>query len=228
MATLRVQTSFNQGFGTELTNILLTGVVAGDLLTLCLRERDGSAEPTVSDNVNGSWGASDITDADPSGNGRASIFSFVNAAGGDTTISVVYGVNRVFQGNAAAWTPAGGTTFSVDQTGSNSPATTMNHAAASITAGAGVIIAAAAHSANSGGETIGDGFTALTMVAGEREYHRYKLTSGETVDADYTTVNTISSNQIITSYLETSAGGVVGPLLAGHLTGRGILGGRLA
>lgn len=223
MATLRVQVSYNQGFGTELTNILLTGVVAGDLLTLCLRERDGSAEPTVSDNVNGSWGASDITDADPSGNGRVSIFSFVNAAGGDTTISVVYGVNRVFQGNAAAWAPAGGTTFSVDQTNSNSTASTTSHNAGAITAGAGVIIAAGTHSANSGGETIGDSFTALTMAAGEREYHRYKLTSGETVDADYTTTNSISTNQVICSFLESGSAASYSGRGIGRGIGRGVM-----
>ena len=45
------------------------------------------------------------------------------------------------------------------------------------------------------------------MTAGEREYHRYKLTAGESVDADYTTTNAIDADHVVASFLESGGGG---------------------
>ena len=220
MATLHQEVNFNTAFSTGLTCIL-SSVAAGDALVLCLRERDGSAEPSVSDDVNGTWGASDVTDASPSGTGRASIFSYLNSSSGAITVTISYGASgRVFQGVAAAFSPGAGATFSVDQTSSNSITGSTGHNAGSLTAGAGFVIAAAAHSANSGGETEGaNGFTAFSMAAGEREYHRYLLTSGSTLSAPYATVNSINSNQVMCSYLEAGGGT---DAYSGRGIGRGI------
>jgi len=204
MTTLNTQNSYNQSFGTS-TTCQLTGVATGDTLVLCLRERDGSAAPTVSDDINGSWGTALVTVADGT-RGRASIFRFINAASGNPIITIDYsGINRVFQGIAAAFTPTGAITDG--NTSTNTTTTTTAQNAGSVTASAGFMVACGAHASNDGGSTAGDSFTAFTMTAGEREYHRYKLTSGETVDADYTTTNSVSANHSLAAFTEASGGG---------------------
>lgn len=207
MSTLNTQQPYDQGFGTSQT-CTLTGVQAGDSLVLCLRERDQSAEPTVSDSINGSWGASVVT-RNATAN-RVSIFRFHNSGAGNPIITVSYGASsRVFQGVGAAITPAPGASITDGLTSGagTSPAGT-GHSAGNVVAGAGFVIAASGHGGDSGGETIGDGMTAFTMTAGEREYHRYKLTSGETLDSDYTTVNSIDADHVIAAFTEVTSGDV--------------------
>jgi hypothetical protein len=199
--TLRVQNSYNQAFGLTAT-VQLTGVGAGDTLVVCLRERDQSADPTVSDDVNGAWSTAVVSRNTTTA--RVSLFAFHNSGAGNPTITLTYGANKVFQGIAAAFNSTGA--MSTGSTNNNGM-TSTSHNAGNVTAGLGVMVACSGHSADSGGETIGDGFTAFTMTAGEREYHRYKITTGETVDADYTTVNSVSADHVLAGFTDAGGGG---------------------
>jgi hypothetical protein len=70
-----------------------SNVTAGSLLVCGLRYATGGQTVSVSDNVNGSWGARKAVMIQTNdGNGTTEVWIFENAAAGATTVTVSYGV----------------------------------------------------------------------------------------------------------------------------------------
>lgn len=209
MATLRVEGNDTEASADDALQIALTGVQAGDLLVVFVRERDGTSlgATPITDTVNGTTGW--VVGPDVLTDPYIRSFYNLNSGAGDPTIEVDFTGNITGQAWGAAFAPAaGGNTWSLEDSDTQTNASGTAHNADNVTlSGTGVLAAGNAHSGDSGGETIGDGYTAATMAAGEREYHRYKLSSGETADAHYTTTNSISSVGVHLAFLETAAGG---------------------
>lgn len=207
MATLRVQD--NSGASSSSVVFNLTGVLAGDLVVVSVRERDNNAlgATPITDTVNSTTGW--VQGPDHFNGGRIVQWYNLASAAGDPAITVSFGSVSVLQGIAAAFAPnAGGNTFSLAASNEATNSSGTAHNAGSVTlGGVGVLVAGNGIDGDTGGETDNDGYTAFTMEPGEREYHRYKLSNGETVDADFTTVNSVPSAGAHMAFLETSAGG---------------------
>src|SRR5687768_9424668 len=118
---------------------------AGDLVVICIAERNGNTVSSVVGSLNGAY-------TQAVGAGLANIWYFANSAAGDETITVTMGtVSLTFYMNASAW--SGAMTSSVlDQTGSvsNASGTNHDHANTSITTTtAGLIVTCSAQSGTS-------------------------------------------------------------------------------
>lgn len=194
MATLRAQ-----AFANNVTTNLV-GVIAGDLMVVCYRERDSSGAPTILSDLDGAFTVADGENT----NGNAQILYLVATTTGTHAISQSAG-GGVWDANLFCFAPdVGGNTWTLGNHDAAPVASATAHAAPSCIALAGVVCAAACHDGPSGGETEGaDTFTAGTS-SGDRRYHRYKLTTGATYTAPYTTGSAVPSAQVIAAFTETA------------------------
>lgn len=93
-AIAHIQTaSINAGSVSSQPLAFGSNVTAGSLLVCALRYATGGQTVSVSDNVNGSWGARKAVRVQANdANGTIEIWIFENAAAGATTVTVSYGV----------------------------------------------------------------------------------------------------------------------------------------
>ena len=202
--SLRVQAAGNQGAGTQ-----LNGVQAGDLLTVCVRERDGDAL-SVSDDVNGSWGAAIVSA--PLTVGQSKIFAFRNSAAGNPTVSVTGGTVRDW--NAAAWIgyQTGAGVFDVTGSVTNSATTSQTHDDSGITPSASALILTAWTGTQNVSQSVTphSGFTALTVaqVGGDdRQYYAYKEAHTGSINPTHTTGTSITTDACCAAFLALAGGG---------------------
>lgn len=220
-ATLRGQTT-----GYESANPSIA-TVAGDLIVVCLRERDGSGI-TVSDNVNGAYSTGETRAVNVA---RTGIWYFANCAGGTVTVTVAGGSVRDF--NVSVWSGVG--TGAKDTSAQAGSGGTLNHQMGSVTPSAAALIVTACGTGANGGMTLDAAFTAALDInvnaTANRQFYAYKVSApASTINPTHVSAASCAHDGVSVVFLESGGGGggVVGPLLAGHVTGGGILaGGRL-
>ena len=150
MAALRAQ-----AVGYEAADASVVAV-AGDLIVVALRERDGSTM-SIADDVNGAYTLA-VTRAITVA--RAGIWYFRNSGGGTLTFTVTGGSIRDY--NVSVW--SGMQDVAVDTT-NNAGGTATSHAHGSLTPSAQAVVVSAMGSGSHGGVTPHSGFTALTIHA---------------------------------------------------------------
>lgn len=98
-AIAHIQTaSINAGSVSSQPLAFGSNVTAGSLLVCALRYATGGQTVSVSDNVNGSWGARKaVMIQTTDGNGTTELWIFENAASGATTVTVSYGVAAILR-----------------------------------------------------------------------------------------------------------------------------------
>lgn len=211
-ATLTVQNTAAQAFGTT-ANCSLAGVASGDMLAVCLRERDGAAPTSVASDVDGA-----LTQAVAyyPGGAHALIYYLKNVSSGTHVVTVTFAANRVFNFNASAW---GGceTTGGADATQTGTE-TSTSHACTSVTPSASsLMLQCSAGASNYGSLTAGSGYTALT-ASGSRDFWQYKAAHTGATTGPWTSGNSVESINVIAAFLESGGGGGGaanwGPLLA--------------
>lgn len=185
----------------------LTGVQAGDLLTVCIYERDGAAISAVGDSVNGSWTLVATRAAIAA---RIGLYYFVNSGAGNPLVTVTLAGTSPRDINAAAW--SGMATSSVLDTNNNAGnSATTSHTHGSVTPSApSVLLTCAGLGNDHGGMTPNSGFTALNTDGGVanagRRYYAYKLTHTGALNATHTSTNSQSSDAVVGAFLEAAAG----------------------
>lgn len=197
MAALRAQTTGYEGGNATLA------LVAGDLVIVTARERDGSAL-TVSDSINGAY-ATAVTRAAVVA--RAGIWYFRNSGAGTANFTVTGGSVRDY--NVSAW--SGMQDIAVDTT-NNAGSTSTSHPHGSVTPSASALIITAMGTGSHGGCTAdaGNGFTALDISASataDRQHYSYKLAHTGAVNPTPTTVNSVGADRCVAAFLETGGGG---------------------
>ena len=208
MASLRSQTT-----GNEAADASGVTLVAGDLIVVTLRERDGSTM-AVSDSVNGAYTRAL---AAPITVGVAEIWYFRNSAGGTANFTVTGGSLRDY--NVSVWIGMQTGAGTLDTTNSNTNSATTSHAHGSVTPSASALIVTALTCGTHGGFTPHSGFTALTAGPSgsgvDRQHYAYKLAHTGAVNPTHTSGNSITSDACCAAFLESGGGGGGG----GHLGG---------
>lgn len=200
--SLRVQNTASGTTGTITSQ--LTGVQTGDLLAVCIYERDGNSVTTPSDDVNGTWSLGATRSATAA---RSALYYFKNSAAGNPTVSLtISGTSprdmtvMAFSGMATT----GGTDAS--NSAGNSSTTSQTHGSITPSASALVIACLGIGSAH-GGITQNSGFTALNIDAGassQRQNYAYKVSHTGAINVTETTTNSVSSDAVVAAFLESA------------------------
>lgn len=205
-AALRVQ---NTGTGTTTLSTTLTGVVAGDMLSACVYERDGNTISGVSDDVNGAWTQVFNRAAAVA---RIALFYKANSGAGNPVVTATIGGTAPRDINAAAWSGLP-TSVTADTSNSTSNASGTSHPHGSVTpsASALIITCLGVGSDHGGSPTYNAGFTGLNVDAGvgqpNRQLYAYKASHTGTINPTHTTVNSVTSEGGVGVFVESGGGG---------------------
>lgn len=217
---LRVQNTASGTTGTITAQ--LAGVQAGDLLTMCLYERDGNSITTPTDDVNGGSWTQAVSRATTAA--RVAIFYFQNSAAGSPTVSLTISGTSPRDINVAAWSGMA-TTGGTDATNNAGNSATTSHTHGSVTPSASALVLACLGLSNThGGITQNSGFTALNVDAGgssQRQNYAYKLAHTGAINVTETTTSTVSSDAGVAVFLESAGGGGSTPAFRSALLGVG-------
>jgi len=183
----------------------LTGVLSGDLLTLCFYERDGNSITSVSDDLNGAWTQAVVRATTAA---RSGIYFFKNSAAGNPTVTLTISGTSPRDFNFAAWSGMV-TTGGADTTNNAGNSSVTSHTHGSVTPSASaLILTALGIGADHGGNTLNAGFTALNIdasAATNKQIYGYKLAHTGAVNPTHTTVNSVSSDGVVATFLESAA-----------------------
>jgi hypothetical protein len=194
----RTSATANQIYGNTATSGTLSGVQAGDLIIIALRERDGLTPVSISDSVNGTWNLLNVINNNGIF-GHSSIYYFPNSIAGNPTVTITYSNGATFSFYVSSW---GGIETSnvlyTSNTANNSSQT--NHSHGSITTnGESLIITASSHGSTAEGLTGALGFTSFNTL--DRNSYQYKISpSSETTSGSFTTSNTLNTSNTIASF----------------------------
>lgn len=211
MAALRAQVTDSAAGGGDNLTAQLTGVQAGDLLTVCFYERDGTAITSIADDVNGAW---DLAVTRAATAARSGIYYFRNSGAGNPTLTVTLSGTSPRDMNFAAW--SGMDTVAVDTTNNagNSATTSHSHGAVTPSASALILTTMGIGGAH-GGISLHSGFTALDIDAGgtsQRQVYAYKLAHTGAITVTHTSTSSVSSDAVVAAFLEAAGGGGGGGL----------------
>lgn len=201
-AALRTQNTGSANGAADVT-ATLTGVALGDLLTLCLYERDGAAISSISDSVNGAW-TQVLTRAAVAA--RIAIYYFPNSAAGNPLVTATLGGTSPRDINVAAW--SGIQTVSPLDTSNNAGnSAQFDHLHGSVTPSASSLLITCLGLGNDhGGMTEHAGFVALDTDPGVtnagRRYFAYKLSHTGAINPTHTSTNSQSSDAGVAAFLE--------------------------
>jgi hypothetical protein len=187
--------------------VTLTGVQAGDLLTACIYERDGTTLSGVADSVNGSW--TQVFNR-ATAVARIALFYFPNSGAGNPVVTGTIGGTSPRDINAAAWSGVATSPTVVSNTALNTGVTAQTHG--SISPSGNVLVVTCMGSSDHGGMTPNAGFTALNVNGSanpNRQYYAYKVTHSGTIDVTHTSTNLASSEAGAGSFTEASGGGSI-------------------
>lgn len=203
MAALRSQTT-----GDETGNASGVTLVAGDLVVVTLRERDGSTM-AVSDSINGSY---TLAVNAPLTVGRCGIYYFRNSGAGTATFTVTGGTVRDYVVSVWSGMQTGVGTFDTSGSVTSAAGTSHAHAGSNITPSASaVVITAWAGTGDHGGVTPHTGFFILNASATgggvARQYYAYKLAHTGAINPTHTSVNSITTDGAVAAFLESGGGG---------------------
>lgn len=209
-ASLRVQNDISNT-AADLV-VQLTGVQSGDLLVICIYERDGTAITGVSDDLNGAWTSAVTRGAVAA---RIGIFYFANSGAGNPTITASVAGTAPKGCNVSAWSGCA-TSSPLDTTGNAGNSATTSHTHGSITpSAASLVITATGYGNDPGALTLHTGFTALTADTTILEFARqawaYKVTHTGTINPTHTATDAQSSDAVCAAFLEAAAGGATIP-----------------
>lgn len=179
-------------------------LTAGDLVVLCVSERNYSAVSSVTGTVNATYSTARTMNQDPDGGTGAGIYYFENSAGGSETITLTTAGSITTYMNVARFTGAK-TSGALDQSNEADNVSATAHVHGSITTtGASVICTAMCFGGSATATPPGD-FTQFTE-ANARSCNMYKISTGaETNNPSTSTVQTLSSGGAIANFLEASS-----------------------
>lgn len=212
MASRRVSNTAVQAFGLS-TSCALAGVVAGDVITVRLRERDGNTPSSVSSDLDGALAL--IANNDNAGDYWSKVYSLVAVTGGTHTISVTFSGNSVFGFIADAWIGLSSASPSVGPVTADNASGTSHSNGSITTTGAGLILSLTGLQGDATPYTAASGFTLDSIPY--RSFGQHKLsTSAETTTATATTTSSVASAGINLFFADASGGASIVPLVYHH------------
>jgi len=206
-ATLRTQAT---GAASGVPDVVatLTGVQTGDLLALCLYERDGVSIVSIGDSVNGAWTLA-ATRALVAA--RVAVYYLPNSAAGNPVVTATLGGTTPRDINVSAWSGVQ-TASPLDTTGNAGNSAVTSHLHGSVTPSASSLLITCLGSTDHGGVSALDaGFVALNIDAGvtntNRRVYAYKVGHTGAVNPTHVVNSSSNSDAIVAAFLESVGGG---------------------
>lgn len=209
-AVLRVQAT-GAASGVADVTATLNGVQAGDMLVVCIYERDGSGISSVSDSVNGAWTLVEqrsITAA------QAAIYFKANSGAGNPVVTVTAAGTSPRDINASAWSglPTSVTADTQNEAG-NSSVTAHTHGSITPSAASLIITCVSSGADFTSLVSYNTGFAGLDVDAGvanaNRRLYAYKAGHTGTINPTHNVTTSVSSDGVVGAFVESSGGGAL-------------------